>query len=182
MTDFNKFNPYPDILTIKCPSCSGPAEFRFPFSLLHMRDITSLRFKLWPTSEITRWGGWYVVQHDPELFRWKPPRYYENCRSTQGIRWCNHCVGRAKHTLVWPSDAFFAFELREGVLWAWTEEHAKVLADYIGSKDRKPENYAGYYLFLHHIPSVYLDHRARKRVSTLIRKRINELSRMSNSK
>lgn len=170
MTDINKYNPYPDICIIRCPVCGGPAEFRFAFTLLGERQYSEFQTKMWPWAETARWGGWYVIQHDPALYRWKPPpQGYE--RNNDGIRMCAVCVGRAKHRLDWPTDAFYRFELREGLLWAWTFDHASALADFIESKERDPGQH-GYFLFLRHIPKEFLDRRCRDRVVREIRKKI----------
>jgi hypothetical protein len=172
VTDFNKYNPYPDRFTITCPLCAGPAEFRFAFRLLSETQIKRARAEMWPTSEITRWGGWHVVQHDPGLYRWKPPpQGYQ--RSDDGIRMCTRCVGRFRHKLEWPSDAYYRFGLKEGLLWAWTLPHARALADFIESKERAFTR--GYSQFLRYIPAVFLDRRARARVVRVIRKRLSEL-------
>ena len=73
----------------------------------------------------------------------------------EGICQCL-CSGRFRHTLNWPSDAWYRFEVREGVLWAWTRDHALALLKYVQSKKRVPEKGGRYYLFLHHIPGHFL--------------------------
>lgn len=179
MTDLNKHNPYPDAFTIRCPGCGGPAEFRFAFTLVGKNEKSPFEGRMWPTAETTEWGGWRVIQHDPKLYSWKPPpRGYQ--RSDEGIYACDRCIGRFKHTLDWPHDAYYRFEVREGLLWAWTLSHAEALADYIESMDRKPERHK-HFLFLRHIPAVFLQHGSRERIARCIRKEIGRAAALDKS-
>lgn len=173
VTDFNKYNPYPSIFDIRCPKCAGKAEFRFAFALLSQKEYDRMKPKLWPCAETTSWGNWIVVQHEPAMFRWKPPaRGYR--RSDHGIRSCSSCIGRFKHHLHWPRDAYYRFDLREGLLWAWSESHVHSLIDFIESKDRDPAKH-GNYLFLRHIPKEFLDGRRRHRVVRDLKKGLAQL-------
>jgi hypothetical protein len=171
VTDPNKYNPPPASFTIACPTCAGPAEFRFPFELVTAKRPSQL--EPWPSAEDASWGGWRVIQHDPSLYRWKqPPQGYT--QTNDGIRRCPRCVGRFKHVLDWPADAYYRFDLREALLWAWTRQQAVALADFIESKERRPEA-TGSYLFLHHVPKAFLAHGARERIVRKIRSRLAEL-------
>jgi hypothetical protein len=105
--------------TIRCPICMGTAEFRFAILSLSDRRLSSFMAEMWPSAQVVRWGGWHVVQHDPNLYAWKPPPYGFR-RSGDGIRMCVTCVGRFKHKLNWPADAYYRFEFSEGLLWAWS--------------------------------------------------------------
>jgi len=170
MTDPNKFNPYPNEFTIKCPKCNNPAEFRFPFILYSENSECEARKSKWECSEVCRWGNWHVLQIDPNLFKWKDPSGGYS-RSNFGIVRCDVCAVRIKHVLEWPQDAYFVIHHKDDCLWAWTMKHMQVLSSFIMSTERKPEKYAGFYLFLRHIPKTFLYVKNREQVV----KKINNL-------
>ena len=191
VTDFNKYNPYPYIATIRCPSCDGRAEFRKAFALVQQRHWSYWEPRLWACGRATSWDrdeqwapgdpapawrGWIIIEQDPALFRWKqPPSGYHD--DDRGVVSCARCVGRRRHTLRWPADAHYRFELPEGVLWAWSREGAEALIAYIDSTDRRPgEHGRGQYLFLRHIPTVFLRAKNRARVVRRLRRTLDELA------
>ncbi len=52
---------------------------------------------------------------------------------------CSHCHYRAKHTLVWPQNAFFQWKIKKGnVLWAMDRKDAIALRNFIAEKNRLP--------------------------------------------
>lgn len=186
MTDFNKHNPYPDIATIRCPRCESRAEFRKAFSLIGTRSWAWWASRLWPSSRATNWDaqkrwvagdpppdwrGWIVIEHDPGLFQWKQPSGGYRRGSDEGIVMCSHCVGRRKHILRWPSDAYYRFDLPQGLLWAWNREGAEALVEFIASTKRDPAAH-GHYLFLRHIPSVFLAAKRRESIIKLLRREL----------
>lgn len=155
MTDFNKYNPYPEVCSIRCPKCQAEATFRVPFTLLHGYEDELKEAQRDPSIQIERWGGWYVIVHFPRLFPWKrPASYYQ--RSDIGFCICPSCGFQDKHELSWPDDAYFVCEVKGQLLWAWTRGHVQALKAFVASKDRKLGDYPGYGLYLHHIPKVFL--------------------------
>jgi hypothetical protein len=39
VADFNKYNPYPSLETIRCPRCGEAAEFRKAFALIDKKEL-----------------------------------------------------------------------------------------------------------------------------------------------
>jgi hypothetical protein len=67
---------------------------------------------------------------------------------------CHHHVGA--HTVIWPNDAFYRCDIRGHELWAWSEDHARAIREFIDSKTRKTRSPA-----LLHLPEFFL--RAKQR-------------------
>jgi len=170
MTDANKYNPYPHEAVVRCPRCDGRALFRHAFALLSRRQWNHWESRLWPCARAIdwegrahwapgdpppSWSGWIVVQQDPTQHRWKKPPDGHR-RTDEGIVQCSECVGRFAHTLRWPDDAWYRFELRRGVLWAWSRDYVLALIEYLESDRRDASAHGGYGLFLHHVPSKFL--------------------------
>lgn len=186
MTDPNKFNPYPDIATIRCPSCGEVAEFRRGISLVGHREWPWWAPRLWPCARATdwdgkerwapgdappEWRGWIVLEHDPALFRWKkPPRGYKG--TDEGVIACSRCVGRRAHVLRWPDDAYYRFDLPQGQLWAWDRAGAEALVDFIASAERDPGAHRGHFLFLRHVPKAFLGAKDREMIVRRIRREL----------
>ena len=190
MTDFNRYNPYPTIATIRCPRCGNAAEFRKAFAVIDKKHWLWWSTRLWPSASATNWEGearwqpgdpeptwpgWIILEHDPTLHRWvKPSRGYET--SDVGIIACMHCVGRRTHTLAWPTDAYFQFELPQGLLWAWNREGVGALIDFIASSARSPLMHGpNHALFLRHIPKCFLGAKDRRSIVRLLRRSLAEL-------
>lgn len=150
MTNLNKYNPYPESIAIRCPKCGEPAEFRFPFTFVGKHGPKPP--PAWPSTDVTTWGNWTVIQHDPALYPWKQPPEGHS-RAHAGIRACPRCAGRFAHTLSWPSDAYYSCEIRGQALWAWSRDHVVALVDFLASAERDPSKYPNYFLYLRHIPS-----------------------------
>jgi hypothetical protein len=72
----------------------------------------------------------------------------------QGKVTCTHCSYHKENTITWPKDAFWQFNIHGKVLWAWSAEHAKAIADYIDSKQRD-EFKSSYSASLFHIPEYF---------------------------
>lgn len=194
MTDINKYNPYPHIAVVRCPGttakpCGRPAEFRKGIALLCKRTWQWWEPRLWPCARATdwegkqrwapgdlapQWSGWIVVEQDPAVQRWKkPPQGYTV--SDAGIVACPRCVGRRAHTLRWPRDAYYRFELPQGVIWAWNRDGAEALIKFIASTRRNPKNYGTHYLLLRHVPSVFLRAKDREQIVKRLRRDLAEL-------
>jgi hypothetical protein len=65
----------------------------------------------------------------------------------------------------WPDDAFWRWEIRGSVLWAFTREHARVLREFISRSHREPADFgvefAGFWAGL---PSEFLRAQARDEI------------------
>ncbi|MDP9143494.1 MAG: hypothetical protein M3N43_02155 [Actinomycetota bacterium] len=189
MTDPNKYNPRPDIAVVLCGACGGRAEFRSAFTLTDKRHWSYWPPRLWPTSRVTDWQGsqewtptqglppwqgWLIIEHDPALYRWKHPSGGYR-KSDEGILACSNCVSRRRHLLDWPSDAYYRFELRQGLLWAWNRDQVDALLEFIISSNRNARAHGGHFLFLHHIPGEFLQAQARSEIVHRLRRRLTEL-------
>lgn len=188
MTDPNKYNPYPYIATIRCPTCDGPAEFRKAFALISKRHWDWWKARLWPCARITHWDGvehwtpqdapvdatwrsWVIIEQDPRLFAWKKPARAFSA-DDNGIVACPACIARRAHTLSWPTEAFYRFELRQGVLWAWSRSTAEAALAFIESKERDATAH-GHFLFLRHIPKVFLKAKDRDAIAKRMRRSLS---------
>ena len=152
-------------LEIRCPRCGGRAVWEEPFAFVHPRDIAAdERERLAP------WGGRLVREKFPSVVRWMPPGKGQGwLHHHRGVARCGACHAVVLHELRWPEDAYFQWSVRGVTLYAWHEEHARVLLDYIGSTLRDPNRYGeGYRKGLQRLPAEVLDGHVRERVAAQI--------------
>jgi hypothetical protein len=83
---------------------------------------------------------------------------------------CTDCHLVGLHDLEWPADAFYQWHVHGVPLWAWSEEHARVLMDYIASGDRNPDKYPYYAGLLRKLPAAVTVAKARDDVVHHIRR------------
>ena len=66
---------------------------------------------------------------------------------------CLKCGYQSNSTYIkWPEDAYWAFDVKGKVLWAWSIEHALAMRDYLASTDRREEEFGVYRAALMHLP------------------------------
>jgi hypothetical protein len=71
----------------------------------------------------------------------------------EGRLTCRHCHATREGVVVeWPEDAFFQCDVRGQQLWAWSEQHARAIRDYVQSSRRDPKAYPGFFAALMHLP------------------------------
>ena len=111
-----------------------------------------------------------VVERFPSQFEWKAPsassQYLRGGGDdghggypllTYGLVQCSHCHTNMKHRLNWPNDAFWKWDIRGEILWAWDRDHAKEILDYV-KKAVRPSRYS---YTLRYIPSHFLSAKVR---------------------
>jgi len=126
-------------IDIKCPDCGKRAQFEEPFEFLSKPVLDPAEAK-----PMHRWGGWTVLERFPSQINWTPPsgslQYLRGGGDdgtggypllTHGLVQCSHCHSNRKHKLNWPDDAFWQWEIRGELLWAWDKRHARIILDYI---------------------------------------------------
>ena len=85
---------------------------------------------------------------------------------------CTHCGFNKEHQIIWPKDAYWKFNIKGEVLWAWSIDHSKGILEYIISKDR--EQSSKYGSSFYHIPKHFKLAKNRDAVVKKIRKAIIE--------
>ncbi len=153
-------------IEIKCHSCGSLSEFEEPFEFLTEEDDSETR-------PYYQWGGWTVVERFPSQFKWKAPsgsqqflRFDGNNEKggypllTYGLSRCTKCHNASKHLLQWPQDAYWQWEIRGEVLWAWNRKHAITILEYV-KKVIRPSRYSPN---LRYIPSHFLSSKVRDQV------------------
>lgn len=152
-------------LEIRCPRCEGRARWEEPFALLDPATAADgERDRLVP------WGGWLIREKFPSVARWTAPARGQGYRHhAQGVSRCRACHAVVLHRLRWPGDAYFQWRVRGITLYAWHEEHARVLLHYAGASLRDPGRYGeGYRKSLQRLPAQAIDGHARHRLAGLI--------------
>lgn len=153
-------------LEIRCPRCGGRARWDEPFSFHNPKRV--------PAEERGRmvpWGGWLVREKFPSVIRWRRPLPGEGGYRYHGLGVvrCRACHAVRLHCLRWPQDALFQWSVRGVTLYAWNQEHARVLLHYIGSTLRDPNRYgSGYRKSLQRLPARVLSGHARERLAAQI--------------
>lgn len=152
---------------VKCPRCRGRAVFEQPFEF---RPETPERER----RPVHRWGNWYVVEKYPHVLSWSAPSRSDQGLSAwpraapgawaelvRGVVKCEACHLVAAHDLNWPEDAYYSWRVRGQTLWAWSEEHANVILDFLRSNDRDPARYGEYAYSLAQMPKEFVTAKAR---------------------
>lgn len=187
MTGKYDWNPMPHKVDVKCPRCGLRAEFEFAevcrielkTDVDFFKNSTQFEYRQFQDSCGHYWHGalYYEGLHgDPRFVLrdlpsgydpgdWKHSRYLFRCHGLDiGSVHCEHCHFRKKHSLSWPSEAFYAVAYKSNVLWAFNRESACDLHDFIISKTRDVSKYR-WSSFLLHIPTVFKTQKVRELVS-----------------
>jgi len=134
-------------IDIKCPECGGLAKFEEPFEFLSPKTVGAD-----DTRPRHKWGGWVVVERFPSQFTWKAPSTQPYLRGggdngqigypllTYGLVQCPNCHANTKHKLHWPHDAYWQWDIRGKLLWAWDRDHAEAILAYVKATIRPPRH------------------------------------------
>jgi len=164
-------------IDIKCPTCGELAKFEEPFEFLTKNEINDDN-----TISSHTWGGWIVVERFPSQINWKPPSGSSQFLRggggngqggypllTNGLVQCSNCHSNTKHRLDWPNDAYWQWEIRGEILWAWDKVHTESILDYVKETNR-PSRFA---YSLRYIPSHFLSAKVRDLVVQKIERGLN---------
>jgi hypothetical protein len=142
---------------VRCRTCGGPALLDTPFEFYSAR-------KGLPEGETRpahRWNGWLVVEKHPSIVRWMAPEAGHSYTRLLGVASCSRCHAHYAYDVSWPDDAHYRWDIRGHILWAFNREHARVLQEFIGSKDRDPSRYPGYKKSLTKLPTEFITAKVR---------------------
>ena len=146
-------------LEICCPRRGGPARFEEPFEFIG-GPTPKANSPLW---QLPRHGPWFIRARFPSLLPWKgsddhwqhisrAPDYWQ-----RGVSQCLRCQDARVCKMRWPHDAFWRWEIRGGVLWAYSHKYAQVRREFIGRSYRAPEDFGMEFAgFLVKVPSEFL--------------------------
>ncbi len=152
-------------IDVKCPRCGALARFEEPFEFRSARHSSAEESR-----PAHHWGSWLVVERFPTHFSWQAPAnssQFIRDGGTQGgegypllsyglIR-CGSCHYHGKHQLKWPHDAYWQWEIRGALLWAWDREHAQSILEHIQQTHRPARTEP----YLKYIPSHFLSAKVR---------------------
>ncbi|MDD3481755.1 hypothetical protein [Azovibrio restrictus] len=187
MTETYDWNPMPHKVNVKCPQCGLCAEFEFAevcrielkADVEFFKNSTQFEYRQFQDSCGHYWHGalYYAGLHgDPRVAlenlplgynpsAWNHSKYlYRSHGMDIGSVHCEHCHLRKKHSLNWPSDAYYAVSYKDRVLWAFNRESACDLHGFILSKTRDISKYR-WSSFLLHVPTVFKTQKAREFVA-----------------
>ena len=152
------------------------AYFEEPFEFLSKNKVSPNEAR--PTHQ---WGSWTVVERFPSQVSWKAPtgssQYLRSGGDpdkegyplhTNGLVQCTHCHSNKKHKLNWPNDAYWQWEIRGKLLWAWHSRHAHNILEFVRKTDR-PSRYNP---DLTYVPSHFLSAKIRDLVVKKIEDKI----------
>lgn len=190
MTGPYEWNPMPRALAVRCSKCEQQARFEFVTAALlgdakcHGYFKKSSMFELLSVrdhqGQMRHMAIYYPGLHGETLHGirdlpagfspsdWDPDenpnsRWFMASQRDRGTVVCENCAGRYKHQLTWPDDAFYQLDHRGQILWAFNNESATELRDYIASEERDRHQYR-YGLFLMKVPGTFLTKKARSPV------------------
>src|SRR5437868_2978132 len=125
---------------VRCRVCGGSAVLDAPFEFYGAGEGL-------PEGErrtAHRWDGWLVIERHPSIARWVAPDAGQNYARYLGVAQCRQCHAQYAYEVSWPADAYYQWEIRGHSLWAYNRKHARVLLEFIGSKERDPSRFSGY--------------------------------------
>lgn len=193
-----KYNAVPAELAVRCGACGACAQFHFASIAVIKTAADREYFAADKAFECvnfaadngqTRAAAIYYFGlgqrlpdaselpdgYAPDLWRARAPAG-RRIDKAKGSTACFHCHLRKKHTLSWPSEAYFQITYKSQTLWAYDRASAIKLRDYLASEARvktqtqtrerggRSESYAVTDSFLSHIPEVFQTQKARKHV------------------
>ncbi len=138
-------------IDVRCPACGKLAKFEEPFEFFSKNEVQPAE-----TRPMHRWGGWLVLERFPSHFPWQAPSCSSQYLSlgydksgyalrSNGLLLCSffHVQQmQQKHTLKWPGDAYWQWEIRGKLLWAWDRNHAEAILAYVKKTTRSSRYYA----------------------------------------
>ena len=164
-------------IDIKCPDCADRARFQEPFEFLSRNDISPNE-----TRPYHQWGGWTVVERFPSQINWKAPsgssQYLRGGGSsgaggypllTNGLVQCSNCHSNRKHKLSWPNDAYWQWDIRGEILWAWDKNHALIILSFVKETSRPSRHSPN----LKYVPSHFLSAKVRELIVQKMERSIN---------
>ncbi|WP_040557198.1 hypothetical protein [Reinekea blandensis] len=192
MTGTYDWNPMPHQVEINCPSCGSPCVFEFAevVKIKQKKDVPFFEqsdifdYSVFTDSCGHKWhgavyfanlhgGSTKAITNLPDGYSpesWSHSRYLvRNHGLDLGAFSCNHCLTRKPYILQWPQDAYYSFNYKGAVLWAFHRESAIDLRDYIASYERKPEEFK-WSSFLLHVPTIFKKQNAREPIVRQINK------------
>jgi len=86
---------------------------------------------------------------------------------------CINCGYKGIKNLSWPEDAFWKFDVKGKILWAWSKEHSQEILEYLNSSKRDEFQYKNTAALLH-IPKHF---KLAKNRSLAVKKIRNELQK-----
>jgi len=153
MTHIYYYFNFPSEFSVECPHCKSECKGN---------DVSSIR---------KRWGD-------------KGPKYLSPislgedkgafvCRIS-----CLKCGFQNDRLISWPENAYWKFNVKGKVLWAWSKDHAETIAAFLNSTQRKPFNHAGsgfnHITSLYHIPTHFKLAKNRAIAVKQIERKLNE--------
>ena len=169
---------WPEQFDICCPRCDKCALFDEPFAFYRKGDAIAAG-----EHPIHRWGPSQVVERYPSVISWVSPegRYWglsfhsapegsgNYAVLKRGVVRCSRCHLVAVHELSWPRDAYWQWDIRGYILWAWSAAHARALREFLGSAERDAAAFPEFARSLRRLPKEVLS----AKVRALIVKRIS---------
>lgn len=152
----------PGPLNVRCPRCDARAEYDLPFDLF----VAARGAPADEQRTLHRWGGWLLAEKYPAVRPWDAA--IDSISESDGVVKCSRCHFLARHTLKWPQDAFYRWEIRGNTLWAFNVEHARVLREFLAGKDRDITRHPEYARNLMKIPGEFLSAKLRDRIEAAI--------------
>ena len=163
---------------ITCPSCRKRARFSEPFAFVSAEHAAPDE-----TRPFHKWGGWIVIERFPSQFPWvapgegarfpgrgSDPGQHGYAVLTDGLVQCGHCHVNAKHRLQWPEDAYWQWNIRGDLLWAWDRSHAEAILAFIEAAHRPSRRSEQ----LRHLPAHFLTAKVRGEVVGKMKQRLAE--------
>ena len=120
-------------------------------------------------AEGSKWCGWTVVERRPSVLRWTDPPTAQTYDMTRhAVVACTSCHAVVARPVDWPDDAWWRWDVRGIVLWAWDAEHARVLHDHLAAGLRDPSRWPRHERLLRRLPAAITRAASRERVTRAI--------------
>jgi hypothetical protein len=154
---------FPMQLDIRCPACGARALWDEPFRIVDGKAVANIDPQL-----VHKWGQRYIIEKYPSVLKWRQDSGKSYRYHHRGVMKCLNCHRVAVHQLDWSHDAFYRWDIRGTILWAWNKAHALDILHYIESSERQPEKFA-YCYWLKRLPRPTLSAKVRDLIVKRIR-------------
>jgi hypothetical protein len=97
-----------------------------------------------------------VVEKHPLIAKWVAPDDGRSYEKPLGVALCSSCYAKYAYEVSWPADAYYQWNIRGHTLWAFNHDHARVLLEFIASKERDEMRFPRYRHSLRKLPTEFI--------------------------
>ena len=154
-------------ITVRCPRCGGRAIYDTPF-IFYEKNDKRVQGETRPVHPVAGRYKW-VAEKYPSIYPWSPSSKVRAAIGGTGVIKCAQCHLVKVHSLSWPADAYYKWEVKGRVLWARSYKHARVILGFLQSTTREPLDYGSFAADLRKLPREAISAKNRARIVKMLK-------------